>query len=513
MDTTLELTCDVPPEHPLHAMRSQQRAEQAYESRLDHVYRSRDNVFAWLMGAQAILAVVIALVYSPQAWSGKHSAVNAHVFYAVGFGALISGTCIALAILKPGRPVTRYAIAVGQMLWSAVFIHLTGGRIETHFHVFGSLAFIAFYRDLRLLLIATLVVCFEHSYRGFFWAESVYGITSPEWWRFLEHAFWVVFEDIVLIMGILQNQRELRSLAEKQTAMEDVQLSVERQVVERTRELKQSIEQRRAMELELQQAQKLEAVGSLASGIAHEINTPIQFVSDNIHFLRESLDTTFSLLVRYRDAHPEIATEEDDLDYLITNVPKALTSTEDGLQRVSTLVRSMKEFAHPDAKEKTKSDLNRALQTTIVMATNEYKYVADVTTNFGEIPHVACHVSQLNQVFLNLIVNASHAISDVVKDTEKRGHITITTRQDEDHVIVAIADTGTGIPKEVRTRVFDQFFTTKGIGKGTGQGLAIARNVVVDKHGGTLTFDTALGRGTTFYIRLPIEAETTAKAA
>ena len=506
MDTTLEMSCDIPPEHPLHARLAEQRTERAYRARIAQLYRSRDRVFAWLMGAQAILAVVIAIIWSPRAWAGRESHLSSHVLYAVLFGVLLSGTSISLALLKPGRPITRYAITIAQMLWSAVLIHLTGGRIETHFHIFGSLAFVAFYKDLRLLLVATLVVCLEHSLRGVFWADSVYGLANPEWWRFLEHAFWVIFEDFVLVMGIRQHHRELWSLAEKQTAMEDVQTSVERQVVERTRELKASVEERRHMELELQQAQKLEAVGSLASGIAHEINTPVQFVSDNIHFVRESFDAIFRVLERHRD-------ELEDYEYLVNDVPKALSSSEDGLQRVSTLVRSMKEFAHPDAKDKVKSDLNRALQTTITMATNEYKYVADIVTNLGDIPQVSCHVSQLNQVFLNLIVNASHAIADVVKNSGKRGKIGIKTWHDGDSVVIAIADTGTGIPKEVQPRVFEQFFTTKEIGKGTGQGLAIARNVIVDKHGGSLTFETAMGRGTTFFIRLPIEAATTAKAA
>jgi signal transduction histidine kinase len=170
----------------------------------------------------------------------------------------------------------------------------------------------------------------------------------------------------------------------------------------------------------------------------------------------------------------------------------------------AAIVRSMKEFAHPDRKEMVQADLNQAIASTLVIASNEYKYVAEVATSFGDIPPVNCYAGEINQVVLNLIVNAAHAIGDVVKGTPAKGKITVSTRLRGDQVEIAIADSGKGIPTEVRSRIFDPFFTTKEVGKGTGQGLAIARTVVVDKHKGTLHFDTELGTGTTFYIRLPV---------
>jgi signal transduction histidine kinase len=207
-------------------------------------------------------------------------------------------------------------------------------------------------------------------------------------------------------------------------------------------------------------------------------------------------------------AEVEQAEVDADISYLEENVPKALERSVDGLGRVATLVRSMKEFAHPDQqKEKVLADVNRSISTTMTIARNEYKYVADVETDFGELGLVPCHVSELNQALLNIIVNASHAIADVVKGTENRGKIKITTRRDGDHAVIAISDTGTGIPESARIRIFEPFFTTKEVGKGTGQGLALARSVVVEKHGGTLTFDTEMGRGTTFTIRLPLSVK------
>jgi signal transduction histidine kinase len=199
------------------------------------------------------------------------------------------------------------------------------------------------------------------------------------------------------------------------------------------------------------------------------------------------------------------AEESLDLPYLVENLPKALARALDGLGRVATIARSMKEFAHPDPKEKELVDLNRSVQSTLTIARNEYKYVADVETDLGAIPPVLGHAGELNQALLNLVVNAAHAIGDAVRGSGRKGRIRVRTRVDGDAVVISVSDDGTGIPDEVRDRVFDPFFTTKEVGRGTGQGLAIARSVVVGKHGGELTFDTAPGRGTTFFVRLPIQ--------
>jgi len=284
----------------------------------------------------------------------------------------------------------------------------------------------------------------------------------------------------------------------------------------------------RRLENELAQAQKLESVGRLAAGVAHEINTPVQFVSDSVSFVREAMDDLSQIVDRYRELRTateqgadiaaaakaaEEAEDDADLDYILENAPVALDRARDGLGRVAAIVRSMKEFAHPDRKEMAQVDLNQAISSTLVIASNEYKYVAEVETGFADLPPVNCYGGEINQVILNLIVNAAHAIGDVVKGTQAKGRIRVTTRVLDDQVEIAIGDTGKGIPVEVRSRIFDPFFTTKEVGKGTGQGLAIARSVVVDKHGGTLHFETELGQGTTFYIRLPINGPASSSAA
>ncbi|MFO0745283.1 MAG: ATP-binding protein [Myxococcota bacterium] len=276
------------------------------------------------------------------------------------------------------------------------------------------------------------------------------------------------------------------------------------------------ITRQRELEAELQQAQKLESVGRLAAGVAHEINTPVQFVSDSVSFAQTAFADLAPLVARYREVlceklgqgSPECLElraleEQADLEYSLEQIPQALVRSVEGLDRVARIVRSMKEFAHPEGRDKTSADLNRALEATLTIATNEYKYVADVETDLAPLPPVTCHVSELNQVFLNIIVNAAHAIAEANAGTDSRGLIRVASHTEGDDVVVSISDTGNGIPEGIRTKIFDPFFTTKGVGRGTGQGLAIARSVVVDKHHGSLTFDTAAGVGTTFHIRVP----------
>ena len=276
---------------------------------------------------------------------------------------------------------------------------------------------------------------------------------------------------------------------------------------------------REQAEVELRQAQKLEAVGRLAAGIAHEINTPIQFVGDNTHFLQDAFASLQTLLEQYQALRDAVAAgtgaverldavraaEEDaDLAYLADEVPRALAQTLEGVDRVASIVRALKEFAHPDTKERVPADLNGALKSTLIVARNELKYVADVETDFGPLPAVVCQVGDVNQVFLNLLVNAAHAIADAGGAEDQKGTIRVRTWQENDQVVVAIGDSGCGIPEAIRSKIFDPFFTTKEVGRGTGQGLALARAVIVEQHGGSLTFETAEGQGTTFYIRLPV---------
>jgi signal transduction histidine kinase len=276
-------------------------------------------------------------------------------------------------------------------------------------------------------------------------------------------------------------------------------------------------ERQKQLEIELRHAQKLESVGQLAAGIAHEINTPAQFVGDSVAFLADAFRDLRGLLASYREAvatggtTPSVAqalAEAEataDISFIEENGTKAFERALEGLTRITTLVQAMREFAHPDHREQSPADLNRAITNTLAIARNAYKDVAEVETTLGELPQVNCFVSDVNQVFLNLLVNAAHAVEDVVGHGGRKGRIHVATRRVGGSVRIDVEDSGCGIPEAVRDRVFEPFFTTKEVGRGSGQGLAIARSIVVDKHGGTLTFTTEVGKGTTFTVTLPID--------
>ena len=289
--------------------------------------------------------------------------------------------------------------------------------------------------------------------------------------------------------------------------------------------LGRDITERKFLESQLTQAQKLEGIGQLAAGIAHEINTPMQYVGDNTRFLEDSFTDLMTLLQQYGRLHeqaekghvdPETVAairtiiDEADVAYLGEEIPQAIQQSLEGVTRVTKIVRAMREFSHPGVEEKAAVDINTSIESTVTICRNEWKYVAEMVTDFdSSLPPVLCLPGELNQVFLNLIINAAHAIGDVVgEDAAEKGTITVGTRRRGDWVEIFVQDTGGGIPDEIRDRVYDPFFTTKEVGKGTGQGLAIARSVIVDKHGGALSLETERGVGTTFTIRLPLAPET-----
>jgi PAS domain S-box-containing protein len=270
-------------------------------------------------------------------------------------------------------------------------------------------------------------------------------------------------------------------------------------------------------------SQKMESIGHLAAGVAHEINTPLQYVGDNNRFIGEAFSDLACLFGKYSDisarfesgADPagllseiEVLNRQADSQYLLKEIPGAIEQSLEGIERVNRIVKSMRDFAHPGSTEMQSVNLNHSIESTITVARSEWKHVAEIETDFDEnLPPVTCVASEINQVILNLIINATHAIADVLGTSGGKGKIKLSTAGRGEMVEIRVSDTGLGIPNEYKAKIFDPFFTTKKVGLGTGQGLAISHQVIVGKHGGNLSFETEFGTGTTFIIRIPINPE------
>jgi PAS domain S-box-containing protein len=321
---------------------------------------------------------------------------------------------------------------------------------------------------------------------------------------------------------VVQEQERSMSLIEardalsaKNEALHAAQADLERAYAK----LQDEVTARERLEHQLNLARRLEAIGQLSAGVAHEINTPLQYVGDSVHFLGQAFQRITGFIERVDQlakaeqaptwsdvlAALQAGRKEARLAFVMDEIPRAVLASKEGVEHVSRIVQALKAFSHRGSDEKCASDINAAIQNTLVMAHNEYKVVATAQIDLGDLPPVRCIISQLNQVFLNLIVNAAHAIADLGRSSP--GCIKVTSRAIDSVVQVDISDDGGGIPEHIRHKIFEQFFTTKEVGRGTGQGLALARQIIVDGHGGTLTFTSEVGKGTTFTLRLPIDGE------
>ncbi len=366
-----------------------------------------------------------------------------------------------------------------------------------------------------------VVIC--SAYSDYSWPQIVAALGDTDRLLILKKPF-----EIVEVMQCAS------AMAQKWRAQYEARALVQcldHKVHERTIELEQAMQcmqaevhERERIADELRLAQKLESVGRLAAGIAHEINTPIQYVGDSVHFVRSVHDDIQKALDAYRSALESAAEGADakllwqqlqesdrtaELRLLQEEIPGAYRRAFEGVERVVDIVRAMKEFAHPGQGEQGLADINHAINTTLAVARSEYKYVATVCTELGELPEVRCNVGELNQVLLNLIVNAAHAIADAGHDP-RTGRIRIATRLAEAGWLqIEIGDNGCGIAAPDLEKIYDPYFTTKALGRGSGQGLAIARSIIVDKHGGRIRAQSEVGVGTSFYIQLPVKGVAT----
>jgi signal transduction histidine kinase len=447
-----------------------ERAEQLFREQRDANYRRTSRLFAVLLGVQWIAGVIVALTLSPYAWEGRVATVHTHVWAAIFLGGLITSLPLYLALRAPDAPATRYLVAVGQMMWSALLIHLTGGRIETHFHVFGSLAFLAFYRDWKVLIPATIVVATDHLARQMFWPESVYGITDPAWWRFLEHAFWVVFEDTILITACIVASMEMRDVARSRAAVEILS----------EREIAKSAELRRALtELENAQdaqvrAEKLAAVGQLAASVGHELRNPLAAVRNANAFIAKK--------VKANGADPKVI--------------QFAELVEKELDVCSKIIGDLLDFARERPLVLAPVPMRDLVEEAISLVPGGKAEIVNRVP--GDLPVPLLDKEQFRQVLINLVQNAAEAMEPrghgkVIVDAEKQGGVFRLTIQDD----------GPGMPQETVDKVFEPLFTTKV--KGTGLGLAIVAGIV-KRHQGTIAVTSKVGRGTTFTIEWAAQA-------
>ncbi len=469
---------------PSHADKLLQRTQTLFEVQQKENYIYTDRIFVILMLMQWIAGIIAAFLISPKAWEGSVSQTHIHVYAAIFLGGLLTVYPVLLAFLRPGSAFTRYTIAISQMLMSALLIHLSGGRIETHFHVFGSLAFLSFYRDWKVLIPATLVVAVDHWLRGVYFPQSVYGVLAASPWRWVEHAGWVAFEDFFLILLCIRQTKEMWMIAERAAKLESMNEIIEAKVRERTSELtnakkilEEEVLERKRLESVMVQSEKMAAVGQLAGGVAHEINNPL------------------AVILGFAQSITRRIPANDPLE-------QPLKTIEREALRCKNLVQDLLTFSRANKTEKELIDVAQTVEGALSLVMTQSK-VMDIAVNkelAPDLPKIQANPRQVQQVILNLCSNAMDAMSS------RKGTITIRVQKDslkeKAGVRLDIEDNGQGIPAEIQSKIFNPFFTTKEVGKGTGLGLSLSYEIV-QKHSGQITFESVQGKGTTFHIFLP----------
>ncbi len=497
----------------------------------DSIYQRTDRLFAKLMVLQWLAGIAAALWISPKTWIGASSQTHWHVWAAIFLGGMITSFPVFLAYKQPGSALTRHVIAVAQMLTSALLIHLTGGRIETHFHVFGSLAFLAFYRDWRVLTTATVVVAADHLMRGLFWPQSVFGVLTASPWRWIEHAGWVLFEDTFLLISIRQSVKEMFEAAARRANLEAINQQVEGCVEKRTAELQMEIQDRVDMQLKLEETHKqlLETsrqagMAEVATGVLHNVgnvlnsvNVSSTVVADNV---RRSKAANLSKVVALLREH------EKDLGVFMTNDPKGqqlpgylaqlaehLASEQTTtLEELALLQKNIEHIKDIVAMQQSISKVSGVTETIKIselmedvlrmnasaLASQNIKIIRE----FEAVPPITTEKHKVLQILANLVCNAEQACVES-SQTEKR--LTLHIGKENQRVRIGVSDNGVGISQKNLARIFAHGFTTKKDGHGFGLHSAA---LAAKEMGGSLTVQSeGTGTGATFTLELPLDSK------
>ncbi len=468
--------------------KTQERANELLNEHFNKIHTRTDKLFGILLIIQWLFAILLALFISPKTWEGTYNQPHIHIWTAIFLGGFIVSFPSFLIYKLPGKPITRHVIAIAQTLTSTLFIHLTGGRIETHFHVFGSLAFLAFYRDWKVLLSGSLVVAIDHFVRGMFWPQSVYGVISIEPWRWLEHAGWVVFEDIFLIISIFQSKKEMHEIAQKQATVEIINKEIEQIVTERTQELKDT-------QVQLLQASKLSAMGELAAGIAHELTQPLFGIKGFATLLQDKVSKSDT----EQNGNLLISQEE-----ILNDLQIILTQTD----RMSKLISNVRNFSKNNLTDFSLNNLNKTAEDSFALFSEMLKSKKiNTTINLtNEITEIYCNPNQLQQLFINLISNSYDAIEEKRNNNQLFiGEIKLNSNitNDKRFIRLEFYDNGIGMSKKTQEKLFEAFYSTKKNEKGVGLGMSIVSKII-NSHNGFINVISTEGIGTTITIQLPL---------
>jgi signal transduction histidine kinase len=493
----------------------QQRASELFRTAENDLHRHTDQLFVRLMIVQWLAGFAAALWISPLTWIGASSQINIHVWASLLLGGTISGFPVWLAWKCPGLVVTRHVIAAAQILTSALLIHLTGGRIETHFHVFGSLAFLAFYRDWRVLVTATVVVAGDHLIRGIFWPQSVFGVLTASPWRWVEHAGWVLFEDAILIVAIRRMLQEMSEIALRRATLEGSNVEIERQVVERTAELNQT-------QAELLETSRLAGMAEVATSVLHNVGNVLNSVGVSAElattkvreFRIDSLKKVAEMLQQHSADLPAFLTADPRgkvlPDYLLKLAVRLAEPQEGILQEMEMLKKNIdhiKEIVAMQQSYARGTDVMEVLSVADLVedsirinAASFSRHEVNVTREIADVPPLQTDRHKVMQILVNLLSNGKHAMDQC------EGNRLMTVRVVHNlagQLEISVTDNGVGIPPENLTRIFSHGFTTKKQGHGFGlhSGALAAKEL-----GGSLNaYSAGVGLGATFTLTLPLE--------
>ncbi len=480
-----------------------------------HNHIETDRLFATLMIVQWMAGIFIAVCVSPKVWNDALDQKQLwHVWTAIFLGGVISGVPVLLAWQHPGRVITRHAIAVSQILTSAMLIHLTGGRFETHFHIFGSLTFLAFYRDWRVLVTATVVVVIDHAVRGIYWPMSIFGEDAPQW-RWMEHVGWILIENVILYIAIRQNLTETLEVAKRRSRLEGINKEIERQVEERTSELKEAHKQ-------LVETSRQAGMAEIATNVLHNVgnvlnsvNVSAESVAGKVrHFRIASLKQVAELLREHEDHLPDFLTNDPrgkELPAYLVRLAENLAEPQQGiLQELVLLQKNIEHIKEVVAMQQSYARRSGMLETLSAVELVEAaihinddafsRHGVELIREYEEVPPVLGDRHKVLPILVNLLTNAKHALVDTEGD---RRLVVKVTADGSEGVEIRVVDNGVGIAPENLTRIFQHGFTTRENGHGFGlhSGALAAREM-----GGRLTVHSdGEGQGAAFTLQLPLQ--------